>query len=116
MEKQAGKLICIETNRDTQLIDSLEILYCYISGKNTVIVLNSGEELVTRYSLKFLEEVMLRDIKTLRCHSKNLVSLEHRIIYNPGFRKIILYNGKELIVAKDRKKMIKKILNDLHYT
>jgi hypothetical protein len=100
--------------QNSQIIDAADILYCYISDGKVSIVLLSGEEIKTRYSLKFLEEVKLKNIKTIRCHAKILVSMEHRIIYNSGFRKIILCNGIEVTVAKDRKKIIKRILNEFN--
>jgi DNA-binding LytR/AlgR family response regulator len=110
MENSPKKLVCIETTKDTRLIDPEEILYCRIQNKKTMIVLHNNAVIETSYSLKLLEMKVLRNIKLLRCHANCLISLEHPLIYNSKKRSFVLSNGELITVAKDRKTAIKKAL------
>ena len=110
MNKNETRLISIKTKQITQLVNPVDIIYCKTNGKTSDIVLLSNECLCTRHSLKELEE-KLREFSFLRCHAKYLINLIHGVKFDSKNRVMELLNKDKVIVAKDRKAIINKLMN-----
>ena len=110
MNKNETSLISIKTKQITQLVNPVDIIYCKTNGKTSDIILLSNECLYTRHSLKELEE-KLKGFSFLRCHAKYLINLIHGLKFDSKNRVIELLNKDRVIVAKDRKAVINKLLN-----
>ncbi len=116
MNKNETRLISIKTKQITQLVNPTEIIYCKANGKTSDIILLSNECLCARHSLKELEE-KLKGFSFLRCHAKYLINLIHGVKFDSKNRVIELLNKDKVIVAKDRKAVINRLLNGkiFHY-
>jgi DNA-binding LytR/AlgR family response regulator len=111
MHSNQKRLVSIKTYLNLKLIDISNILCCTSAGRTADIILTSGKSIQTMHSLKELEE-KLKHGRFLRCHAKYLINLEHPLTYDSQNREIELSNKMKLSVAKDRKALVTKILNN----
>jgi len=105
------RLVSVKTYLNLQLINASDILCCVSAGRTADVILVSGKSIQTMHSLKELEE-KLKHGRFLRCHAKYLINLEHPLTYDSQNREIELSNNMKLSVAKDRKALVTKILNN----
>lgn len=111
MNNVKTELVSIRTSQYIILIDPSEIICCILVGRKVDIFLVSDECIETIHNLKEVEE-KLKNNRFLRCHSKFLVNLDHRLKFDAKNREIELINKKKIAVSKNRKAMVTQILKE----
>ena len=96
--------IAITTNTGLNFILRSEIMYCLSDGSYTHIYLEGGRKLTVSKNLKEVTAI-LQDDEFVRIHNSHLINLNHTCNFiNNGYNYVIMSNGEELAVARNRKK------------
>ena len=96
--------IAITTNTGLTFIRRSEIMYCLSDGSYTHIYLEGGRKLTVSKNLKEVTAT-LKDTNFFRIHNSHLINLEHTRNYiDNGHNCVVMSNGEELAVARNRKK------------
>ncbi len=103
-QKVEGK-ITLPQQDGFQVVDVSDILYCRADDNYTEIFL-AGKKILVSKTLKYFEEA-LAGFPFVRIHKSYLVNINEVVKYKKGKGgSVIISNGKELVVASSRKKVL----------
>jgi two-component system LytT family response regulator len=95
--------VAVPTAEGIEFVPVADILYCEADSNYTYIHLENGQRMLLAKTLKDVEEMFERHL-FVRIHQSYLVSLKKVRKYVRGQGgSVIMFNGKELPVAKSRK-------------
>ena len=96
--------IAITTTTGLTIVKRSEIMYCLSDGAYAHIHLVGGRKMLVSKNLKEVTD-SLNDDHFIRIHHSHLINLEHTTKFiNNGINCVIMSNGEELAVARNRKK------------
>ncbi|MBL0742640.1 LytTR family transcriptional regulator DNA-binding domain-containing protein [Chryseolinea lacunae] len=105
--------IFIQTPISIESISHAEILFVSFKAGVTLIKLLSNRVVVAKRSVKQIEKTI--DSKYFyRCHAKYLINLACMARYVPKHSLVVMADGTEIRVAKERKSKFKKYLIDIN--
>ena len=104
--------IGLTTMKETRFVKTNEIVRCESSNNYSTFYLNDGEELLVSKPIFEFEE-MLKDYGFIRCHQSHLVNksfIKSWVKEYGGY--LLLYNGTEVPVSRNKKDSVKDSLAD----
>jgi two-component system, LytTR family, response regulator len=107
--------ILLHTLKGARIVETENIIYCEANGNFTKIYLSKNEKNSTNDS--FISTKLLKDLEEIlskgdfyRCHRSFLINLKYFIEFDTSKNSIILENGIEIKIAKNKKTESKKRL------
>ncbi len=102
--------IALPSAKETRFVRPAEIMYCEAKNNYTAFYLSGGEKLIISKPL-FEYEELLADYGFVRCHNSFLINTSFvKSITKENGVGVLLENGTELPVSKQRKEIVKQAL------
>ncbi len=84
-------------------VDVMEIVYLEADGAYTNVWLKDGSKILVSKKIKFFEEVLEGRQNFFRSHRSFMVNINFIKKYNRSDNSLLLDNGKNIIISRDRK-------------
>ena len=112
--KNKVERITVSTIKALLFVDAQDIMYCESKGNYTRLYKTNGEIILVSKTLKRIEESLLNNGRFCRIHNSYLINLNYIQRYiNTNGGKIILKNGKVLLVSRRRKALFFDVVQRL---
>jgi two-component system LytT family response regulator len=84
-------------------VDVMEIVYLEADGAYTNVWLKDGSKILVSKKIKFFEEVLDGRQNFFRSHRSFMVNINFIKKYNRSDNSLLLDNGKNIVISRDRK-------------
>lgn len=109
--------ILIHTIKGARVVETVDIIYCKADGHYTKIYLSQKKE--TENTESFTSTKMISEVEKLlpkksfyRCHKSYLINFGYFLEFDVAKNNIILENGTEIKISREKKAELKKRLLD----
>lgn len=110
LEDNENKRLVLNSRDGIDFVKQNEITHINADGSYCQIFLVSEKRIVVSKKLKFIEERLLEGDQFFRCHRSHIVNLNWVKRYVPGAGTLLMENGLELKVAREKKEMCSSLL------
>jgi two-component system LytT family response regulator len=112
MNKEAEQMITVSGPSSTEFIRISDIIHITAMGGYSKIILNNGRNHIVSKVIKTYDQ-MLKDREFFRVHQSHLINLRSVRKLNKGDHTIILENGDEISIARNRKEAFLQAMNKM---
>jgi two-component system LytT family response regulator len=111
LKPTTNNVLCIPIQSGYEYIPIKEIEYLEADGSYVQLLLIDGKQKTISKNLKYFEQILEQFPNFVRVHRSSIINMDNMISYSRSGRgTIIMKNGKEIDIARDRKAYFLELL------